>query len=260
MKSVFRKVALERLSSPEQLDLLMQVTSTRSWLAFLALSAVLAAAAYWGVAGRIPVEVEAPAVLIRSGGIRNLLSTTAGQIRALHVAPGDVVGAEQVIADIMPLAGGDPIPVYSMHEGRVLGLKSGVGEIVTPGDALANLEAVGPEAALEAVLYLAPAEGQQVRAGMPVTIVPHVALPDGRALLSGAVTSVGELPVSRQRAVQLLGSEELADAILGAPTPLEVHVRIDDAAGAPEGLSGALASAVILIGEQRPLDLVVPLP
>ena len=39
---IFRKVALERLSSPEQLDQLMQVTSPKGWLALAGLGALLA--------------------------------------------------------------------------------------------------------------------------------------------------------------------------------------------------------------------------
>ena len=53
---IFRKVALERLSSPEQLDQLMQVTSPRGWLALGAFGALLLTALGWSVLGSIPTD------------------------------------------------------------------------------------------------------------------------------------------------------------------------------------------------------------
>ena len=43
-KSIFRQAALERLSSPEQLDQLARVTQPVGWLALLALSLVILSA------------------------------------------------------------------------------------------------------------------------------------------------------------------------------------------------------------------------
>ena len=48
-KGLFRKSALEKLSSPERLDVMMQITSPAAWLALAALGAVLAALAEDGV-------------------------------------------------------------------------------------------------------------------------------------------------------------------------------------------------------------------
>ncbi|MFL6291034.1 MAG: NHLP bacteriocin system secretion protein, partial [Thermoanaerobaculia bacterium] len=53
---IFRKVALERLSSPEQLDQLMQVTSPRGWLALGAFGTLLNTALGWAELGTIPTD------------------------------------------------------------------------------------------------------------------------------------------------------------------------------------------------------------
>ena len=47
-RSVFRKVSLDRLASPEQLDQLMQITTPKGWVALLALSVLLLTAIVWG--------------------------------------------------------------------------------------------------------------------------------------------------------------------------------------------------------------------
>ncbi|MCP3871222.1 MAG: NHLP bacteriocin system secretion protein, partial [Gammaproteobacteria bacterium] len=53
-KAMFRKKALKKLSSPEQLDELLKVTTPHGWLALLALCAIVITIVLWGIFGRIP--------------------------------------------------------------------------------------------------------------------------------------------------------------------------------------------------------------
>ncbi len=62
--NIFRKEALERLSSPEQLDQLMQIVTPRSWLPLAALSSLLACGLVWSFVGRIPVTTSGKGVLV----------------------------------------------------------------------------------------------------------------------------------------------------------------------------------------------------
>ena len=55
---LFRKAALEKLSSPEELDQLMQVTTPKGWLALVALICFLVAAVVIGIFSVIPVRIE----------------------------------------------------------------------------------------------------------------------------------------------------------------------------------------------------------
>lgn len=57
-KELFRKVALERLSSPEQLDRLLQVTSARSWLILAAILLLCGIAIVWSFTGYLEKTVE----------------------------------------------------------------------------------------------------------------------------------------------------------------------------------------------------------
>jgi HlyD family secretion protein len=98
--SLFRKESLERLSSPERLDELMQVVSPKSWLPLTALGALVVAAAIWSVLGRIPVTVEGRGVLIYPRTVVPLQSRSAGQLLTLHVKVGDVVKKGDVLATV----------------------------------------------------------------------------------------------------------------------------------------------------------------
>ena len=99
-EAIFRKVALDRLASPEQLDLLMEVTNPRSWIALIALAILLATAVVWGFAGSIPTQVEGQGVLIKSGGVFEIFSQGAGPVKEVLIKENDVVKEGQVVARI----------------------------------------------------------------------------------------------------------------------------------------------------------------
>lgn len=63
-KSLFRKESLERLSSPERLEQLMQVVRPKDWLYLATSGALLVLAVIWSIFGRIPVTVNGRGVLI----------------------------------------------------------------------------------------------------------------------------------------------------------------------------------------------------
>jgi HlyD family secretion protein len=97
---IFRKVALERLSSPEQLDQLLQVTDAKGWLALAALAALLLAGLGWGIFGTIPTEASGSSILIRSGGVSDVVPAGSGQVTEVLVHVGDEVAKGQVVAHI----------------------------------------------------------------------------------------------------------------------------------------------------------------
>ena len=97
---IFRKVALERLSSPEQLDQMVQVTDPKGWLALAGIGALLLAAIGWGVFGSIPTTSQGDGILLRQGGISDLVSNAAGQVQEVLVSVGDVIEKGQPVARI----------------------------------------------------------------------------------------------------------------------------------------------------------------
>lgn len=97
---VFRKTALERLSSPEQLDQLMQVTNPRGWLALAAFWLLILVTLGWGIFGSIPTNAFGEGILIRRGGVSDVVSAGSGQVEELLVGVGDTIEQGQVVARI----------------------------------------------------------------------------------------------------------------------------------------------------------------
>lgn len=98
--TLFRKVALERMSSPEQLDQLLHVTTSRSWFALIGLIALLCVTVVWGFLGQVTDKVSGQGVLIRSGGVQSVVPMGAGRVLDVRVRVGQHVRSGQVIATI----------------------------------------------------------------------------------------------------------------------------------------------------------------
>ena len=99
-KRMFRKVALERLSLPEQLDQLMRITSPTGWVALLAIGLLLACGILWGIWGSIPTKVEGSGILMSRGGIFSISARASGSVQAIRLNEGDEVEAGQVVVII----------------------------------------------------------------------------------------------------------------------------------------------------------------
>jgi HlyD family secretion protein len=97
---IFRKVALERLSSPEQLDRLIALTSPTGWLALLALVVLLAAIIAWGVFGSVPTRVQGAGLLVTRGGqVFDAMAPAAGRLASI-AAIGATVSKGGVVATL----------------------------------------------------------------------------------------------------------------------------------------------------------------
>ncbi len=100
--SPFRKAALDRINSPEQLDHLLTVTTPRSWIALTAVAALIGVALTWSLIGSLPTYVEGRGLFIREGGsIASAAAPGAGTLEKLLVQKGAQVEAGQIVAQIV---------------------------------------------------------------------------------------------------------------------------------------------------------------
>ena len=95
---VFRKVSLERMSSPEQLDQMMQVTTPKGWVVLLALIILVVFAIFWGIFGSISTKVTGMGILIKRGGVFNIGTDSHGQVLDLKFTVGETVHKGDLVA------------------------------------------------------------------------------------------------------------------------------------------------------------------
>jgi HlyD family secretion protein len=99
-KVAFRKLALDRLSSADDLDRVLRVTSLRSWLLLTALCGLMMTAVTWSAVAVVPQKVFGPGILLKSGGVSSVVAPVAGRVGDVSVSVGDTVKEGQVLARI----------------------------------------------------------------------------------------------------------------------------------------------------------------
>jgi HlyD family secretion protein len=95
---IFRQAALDRLSSPEQLDQMMQVTTPKSWLALTACCILVLTALAWGIWGSIPSKVRGHGILMKEGGVFVTTARAEGNVAEILVGENELVVSNQLLA------------------------------------------------------------------------------------------------------------------------------------------------------------------
>jgi HlyD family secretion protein len=163
--------------------------------------------------------------------------------------------------------------VVSSFEGRVVEVRTMVGDMISPGLPIVSLERAGEKGTLEALLYVDSRQGKIVRPQMEVELAPTIVRKERYGVLIGRVRSVESFPSTRQGMMRVLHNEQLVDAFLAdtAGTPIAVRAEIFTAKNTPSGYkwssgngpdvvltSGTRCDAHVTTRTQRPVALVFP--
>jgi len=178
--SLFRQSAVDRLSTPDDLDELMHVASPRYWLVLVALAGLLVTAVIWSAVTMIPTTVAAVGALGPAhGGLQALVFVPAD--KAAQLRPG--MGANVTIpttATLQPLA----------LAGRVTAVAA------TPADQATLLRALSGSAYVEALT----AGGELVQ--VHVALTRQLGMPFGALQQGMPLHAV--ITVARRRVIQLV--------------------------------------------------------
>lgn len=98
-KRIFREAAIDRLSSPDQLDQLVSVTRPIDGFAAGAMGLGLVVLLAWATWGRIPTRVAGDGILVGNGGqVAEAVAGAGGRLSLVEVEVGDRVAKGQQIA------------------------------------------------------------------------------------------------------------------------------------------------------------------
>ncbi|UNC93200.1 NHLP bacteriocin system secretion protein [Candidatus Contubernalis alkaliaceticus] len=269
---LYRKEALRKLSSPEQLDNMLTITSPRSWMAVAAVGLIFLSLLVWGCFGSVTSQVAGQGIIIRPGGIARVASSTGGQVVTINTVSKEGVNQGQMVVEIRN-SEGETIPVYSNYGGRVLELFIREGDLVSPGSLLFSME-VGREDDLEkmeTILFVPVEVGQKISPGMEVNIAPTVVNKEEFGFMVGKVRDVSEFPSTFEGLLNILGNEELAMRLAGETLSVQVTVELLTDEDSPSGYrwtsgqgpdisinSGTICQGFIITQKERPAALVFP--
>lgn len=268
-EAIFRKVVVERLSSPDQLDQLLQVLRPRSWMLLLAIGLLFGTAFAWSVSGTMAITVPASGLLLRAGGITDLTASQRGRVATLR-AEGDVLAAGEAAATIeatAPTAGGTAegtrVAVTVPFAARVVEVLARTGGDVEPGTPLISYESAEEE--LRAVLFVEGDVARQVRPGLAVWLSARRGDGGPGDHLLAEVVAVASHAATARGLEALLADRELGDRLMAAGRRWRVDVRLPPESAEPRGGGSSLprvsrteVDGRIVLREVRPLHQFLP--
>lgn len=100
MAELFRKAALDKISSPDQLDRQIRLVSPSFWIAVLGGGLILAVALIWSVFGRLPVNISAGGMYMGGEGIYNAVAEANGVVEEVFISEGEDVTKGQKLVQL----------------------------------------------------------------------------------------------------------------------------------------------------------------
>jgi HlyD family secretion protein len=97
-EQLLRKASIEKLSSPEQLDMMMRVTSPSGWIALVAVGVLVVSGIAWSMIFDLSVKVDGRGYMVRGESVREIQCLTAGAITAVEISTGQVIEPGTVVA------------------------------------------------------------------------------------------------------------------------------------------------------------------
>jgi hypothetical protein len=260
----FRHRAIERVSSPEQLDQLLRITAPRRWIALVALLVLVAVAIAWSLIATVPTTVTGPGYLLPQGGLRQIQAPVPGVVTAINMQDGQHVLVQQKLGTIVD-SQGRTNPILAPETGVVTETDSVLNLYVSPGDRVGLVQPVG----FPLVIYgYVPTDiAATLRPGTEARVRFASGIGQAFGYAEGAVESVSQFSVTQQRLSFILQDSAVVANVMKLGPTNEVVIALNQSATTPSGLvwgsghgppgqlpAGLPATVTFVLGEHHPVD------
>jgi len=261
MAELFRKEAVDNLSSPERLDSRLRVVTPKFWMPLLAVGLLLMAALVWSFLGRISVHIEGRGLLMRSQHVQELRTPATLVVKRVLVQPGMFVRKDQPIAEVeLPQESGraEAQTLKAPIEGMLLDSVLKEGRRLKQDDLYGAIGTYSADNQTQTcIVFLKLNEGQLAAMDLRAFVVPEVARSADRGAIEARVVYVRPIPVSIENLQEMFDDKILAEMLVGTDRLSKVIVELPSATRrTPDGkivpvASGTLSSVRIEI-ERKP--------
>lgn len=168
MADLYRKSSLERISSPEQLDKVLKVTSPMSWLALIGVTLIVAVTVVWSIIGTIPVTITTKGIVSSPVGSNAVYTQEAGTVVSVRVRVGDEIHLGDPVLTYKD-ASNTIETIYADQVGTVAALVVNNGDALTPGNEVIRVTP-SAQGAQMIVCYVPLAQAKKLERGMLVNV------------------------------------------------------------------------------------------
>lgn len=206
----FRRQALAKLGDADQLDIPVRLTRPRTWVAVVAIAALVVSGLTFLVTGSLPRNFAVAGVVGAARGNFRVQTLQQGQVTEVHVGPGTRFDAAQPLLRLRTATGS--LDVVAAEAGRVLSLLAVVGQVVPAGGTVAVAARTGRPGDRQVAMLFAPvSEAFRMSPGDRVDVAVDSAPRDTFGVVSGRVVSVAPIATDARQLALLLATD-------GAPT------------------------------------------
>ena len=260
-KQIFSQEALDKLRTPERLDLLLPITTPIGWMLMIAIGILLFAVLLWSVFGSFTVKVDGMGLIMDSAGVVNVTHIASGKVTEVYVKTGSIVHKGDLIAHMEQasqsadtrmarhgtgLAANDrdalgrvyeyeakkeqqdiAEDIISDYDGIVDEVIAEPGSFINSGSPICTVRITQERDELIGLFYIPVEKGKRVEPGMTIQLAPNGVDVSESGSLIGVVRNVSQYPISAQGISKRLGNEPLAEWIKAKEGSAMMEVRFD---------------------------------
>lgn len=237
MAQLYRKSALEKLQSPEQLDKALTVTSPMSWLVLVALTLIIVVTVIWSFVGKIPITVTANGLITNPTGVSSVYAMERGTVKWINVTPGSKLHVDNPTPILTYTdSSGEEKTLYSDQIGTVSSVNVSVGgslengtEVITVTPDITHNSTTGNDQVV--VVYVSLADRSKIKrdadGGNDVNIYLTGEDSQKNGYMVGRIVNIdGTVNVGDSHAKTVLGAEVNTIAVT-----CELYLDKDSASG-----------------------------
>lgn len=283
-RELFSKESLAKLSSPERLDTLLEVTTPIGWMALTAMCIMVFSILMWSVFGALVDKVEGVGILLDSSGIARVSSVSSGRVESVRVRTGDRVKKGDVIATLQML--GLEVDskvtrsninlsqnerealttaaqydakryeqevsetVVSAYDGIVDEIAVIPDNIVAAGSTICTIRRDEGREEMTGVIYVPAVNGKKIQPGMTLQLNPNGSDSSEEGSLLAVVRSASRYPVSSGAITRRVGNQELAQWFIAKNDNAAMEVTFELVKDTESGTGYLWTSSV---GNHRPV-------
>ena len=258
---IFSKEALDKMRSPEKLDMVLPITTPITWMGLIAVAVSMISVIIWSIFGSFTIKAEGMGMIMDPQGLTNVTTVFGGKIDKIYVHSGQKIKKGDKIAHIEQIQENastrmaqygpelatselDAINrvhefdarryqkdeaefVYSSYDGVVDEILMNEGATVGSGTPVCSVRLSGGRHDLTGILYVGIDKGKRIKPSQTIQLAPNGVDVSQTGMLLGVVRSVSQYPVSMQSVQKRLGNDHLSQFILQAQQSAVMEVTFD---------------------------------
>ena len=196
-REIFRKTALDKLSTPDDLDELLQVNSKLSWLLLISLLCLVLCGIVWGIFGQVVNKVSMIGTIQTTNPPQSLIVSEPGLIDSVFHKPGDNVIKGQPIIRFIPDNVNNAKFILSPVDGELVELNIHKGGLISSAATIAKIRGFqkGKTFNPEFLFFVSEIMVNSLTIGQMVN-VPVKGLKTESIRLSIPIKYIGKMPAS----------------------------------------------------------------